>query len=244
THRGCCSASGGPWRTPGCGCAAPTSPRSARTPWTPSTSPAWTAHASPPRRRRRWRGNWRKRWRRDLVDAPCVDWACSPPKRGWSDRARRAHHDPRLFPADAGSAPVHSLQWAGAIYLPGRILWRAAQFRPRLRGPTPPCSIPSPTASARLSNTSAAKAACPRPTTPEGCPAPPPTSRTAATGSATLSARLSATSKTLRGKGRLSAADIAATAREIRIALLEADVALPVVRSFIKNVKDRALGAE
>ncbi|CAM5720857.1 Signal recognition particle 54 kDa protein [Streptomyces griseoloalbus] len=50
--------------------------------------------------------------------------------------------------------------------------------------------------------------------------------------------------KNLRGKGRLSEADIDATAREIRIALLEADVALPVVRSFIKNVKERALGAE
>ncbi len=48
----------------------------------------------------------------------------------------------------------------------------------------------------------------------------------------------------LRGKGRLSDADIDATAREIRIALLEADVALPVVRSFIAGVKERAKGAE
>ncbi|MFD5542091.1 signal recognition particle receptor subunit alpha, partial [Streptomyces sp. NPDC127079] len=60
----------------------------------------------------------------------------------------------------------------------------------------------------------------------------------------TLSDRLSATFKSLRGKGRLSEADIDAVAREIRIALLEADVALPVVRAFIKNVKERALGAE
>ncbi|MEU8790033.1 signal recognition particle protein [Streptomyces sp. NPDC048643] len=60
----------------------------------------------------------------------------------------------------------------------------------------------------------------------------------------TLSDRLSATFKNLRGKGRLSEADIDATAREIRIALLEADVALPVVRTFIKNVKERALGVE
>ncbi|MDI6409524.1 signal recognition particle protein [Streptomyces albus] len=60
----------------------------------------------------------------------------------------------------------------------------------------------------------------------------------------TLSDRLSATFKNLRGKGRLSEADIDATAREIRIALLEADVALPVVRAFIKQVKERALGAE
>ena len=42
----------------------------------------------------------------------------------------------------------------------------------------------------------------------------------------------------------MSEADIDATAREIRIALLEADVALPVVRAFINNVKERALGAE
>jgi signal recognition particle subunit SRP54 len=60
----------------------------------------------------------------------------------------------------------------------------------------------------------------------------------------TLSDRLAATFKNLRGKGRLSEADIDATARDIRIALLEADVALPAVRAFIKQVKDRALGAE
>ena len=72
----------------------------------------------------------------------------------------------------------------------------------------------------------------------------PPTPRTATAVFDTLSDRLSATFKNLRGKGRLSEADIDATAREIRIALLEADVALPVVRTFIKNVKERALGAE
>ncbi|GGS56218.1 MULTISPECIES: signal recognition particle protein [Streptomyces] len=60
----------------------------------------------------------------------------------------------------------------------------------------------------------------------------------------TLSDRLSATFKNLRGKGRLSEADIDATAREIRIALLEADVALPVVRAFIANIKERARGVE
>ncbi|MFD7496825.1 signal recognition particle protein [Streptomyces sp. NPDC059832] len=60
----------------------------------------------------------------------------------------------------------------------------------------------------------------------------------------TLSDRLAATFKNLRGKGRLSEADIDATAREIRIALLEADVALPVVRAFIANVKERARGVE
>ncbi|NMH98879.1 signal recognition particle protein [Pseudonocardia acidicola] len=60
----------------------------------------------------------------------------------------------------------------------------------------------------------------------------------------TLSERLSGTLRDLRGKGRLSDADIDATAREIRIALLEADVALPVVRSFIAKVKERAKGAE
>ncbi|MEY9966379.1 signal recognition particle subunit SRP54 [Streptacidiphilus sp. MAP12-16] len=60
----------------------------------------------------------------------------------------------------------------------------------------------------------------------------------------TLSDRLAATFKNLRGKGRLSEADIDATCREIRIALLEADVALPAVRAFIKQIKERALGAE
>ncbi|MDQ3628125.1 MAG: signal recognition particle protein [Actinomycetota bacterium] len=60
----------------------------------------------------------------------------------------------------------------------------------------------------------------------------------------TLHDRLAATFKTLRGKGRLSEADIDATAREIRIALLEADVALPAVKQFIAAVKERARGAE
>src|SRR6266536_1423312 len=60
----------------------------------------------------------------------------------------------------------------------------------------------------------------------------------------TLSDRLSATFKNLRGKGRLTDADIDATAREIRIALLEADVALPVVRTFVAALRDRARGEE
>ena len=60
----------------------------------------------------------------------------------------------------------------------------------------------------------------------------------------TLSDRLTATLKDLRGKGRLSDADIDATCREIRIALLEADVALSVVRQFIAQIKQRAKGAE
>ncbi|HET9139294.1 signal recognition particle protein [Actinophytocola sp.] len=60
----------------------------------------------------------------------------------------------------------------------------------------------------------------------------------------TLSDRLTAVLQNLRGKGRLTDADIDTTAREIRIALLEADVALPVVRTFIAKVKERAKGAE
>ena len=59
-----------------------------------------------------------------------------------------------------------------------------------------------------------------------------------------LSDRLTGALKDLRGKGRLSPADIDATAREIRLALLEADVALPVVRPFIAKIKERAKGAE
>jgi signal recognition particle subunit SRP54 len=60
----------------------------------------------------------------------------------------------------------------------------------------------------------------------------------------TLSDRLTQVFSSLRGRGRLSPADIDATCREIRIALLEADVALPVVRDFIARVKERALGAD
>jgi signal recognition particle subunit SRP54 len=60
----------------------------------------------------------------------------------------------------------------------------------------------------------------------------------------TLSDRLTQVFSSLRGQGRLSAADIDATTREIRIALLEADVALPVVRQFIARVKERASGSE
>ncbi|MDQ1720653.1 MAG: signal recognition particle subunit, partial [Pseudonocardiales bacterium] len=60
----------------------------------------------------------------------------------------------------------------------------------------------------------------------------------------TLSDRLNKVFTGLRGKGRLSPADIDSVAREIRIALLEADVALPVVRQFIAAVKERAAGEE
>ena len=59
-----------------------------------------------------------------------------------------------------------------------------------------------------------------------------------------LSQRLTQTMQKLRGKGRLTEESIQETLREVRIALLEADVALPVVQSFIKQVKDRALGQE
>ena len=59
-----------------------------------------------------------------------------------------------------------------------------------------------------------------------------------------LSDRLAETFRNLRGKGRLSPADIDATLREIRKALLEADVALEVVKDFIQAIRDRALGDE
>lgn len=59
-----------------------------------------------------------------------------------------------------------------------------------------------------------------------------------------LSDRLSSTFKQLRGKGRITENDIEETVREIRIALLDADVALPVVREFCATIKQRALGAE
>ena len=61
---------------------------------------------------------------------------------------------------------------------------------------------------------------------------------------ATLSDRLTSTFRNLRTRGRLSEADIDATIREIRRALLDADVAVPVVRAFTGTVRERALSAE
>ena len=60
----------------------------------------------------------------------------------------------------------------------------------------------------------------------------------------TLSSRLGAILDSIRGQGRLSEDQVNAAARELRMALLEADVALPVVRDFVEKVKQRALGAE
>jgi signal recognition particle subunit SRP54 len=59
-----------------------------------------------------------------------------------------------------------------------------------------------------------------------------------------LTQRLTQTMQKLRGKGRLTEDSIRETLREVRIALLEADVALPVVQSFISQVRERALGQE
>jgi len=59
-----------------------------------------------------------------------------------------------------------------------------------------------------------------------------------------LTSRLSGVIKTLRGQARLTEANIQDALREVRMALLEADVALPVVKDFIAHVKERALGQE
>ena len=59
-----------------------------------------------------------------------------------------------------------------------------------------------------------------------------------------LSDRLAQTFKNLRTKGKLTPADIDTTLREIRRALLEADVALEVVKTFVAAVRERALGDE
>jgi len=61
---------------------------------------------------------------------------------------------------------------------------------------------------------------------------------------ATLSDRLTATFRSLRGKGRLSEAEIDATIGQIRRALLDADVAVPVVREFTAKVRERAFSDE
>src|SRR5210317_679248 len=59
-----------------------------------------------------------------------------------------------------------------------------------------------------------------------------------------LTDRLSRTLKNLRGQGRLTEDNIRDTLREVRMALLEADVALPVVKEFIDRVRERATGQE
>jgi signal recognition particle subunit SRP54 len=60
----------------------------------------------------------------------------------------------------------------------------------------------------------------------------------------TLSDRLGGIFDRLRGRGALSEDDVAAAMREIRVALLEADVALPVVRDFIAGVREKAVGQD
>ncbi len=59
-----------------------------------------------------------------------------------------------------------------------------------------------------------------------------------------LTQRLSATVERLRGRGRLTEENIRETTREVRVALLEADVALPVVQALIERIKVRAVGQE
>src|SRR5580700_11845903 len=59
-----------------------------------------------------------------------------------------------------------------------------------------------------------------------------------------LSARLTRTIEKLRGRGRITEENVAETLREVRVALLEADVALPVIKRFVDAVKAQALGAE
>jgi signal recognition particle subunit SRP54 len=59
-----------------------------------------------------------------------------------------------------------------------------------------------------------------------------------------LSERLSRLVKSMRGQARITESNVQDMLREVRMALLEADVALPVVRDFVARVKDRALGAE
>jgi signal recognition particle subunit SRP54 len=59
-----------------------------------------------------------------------------------------------------------------------------------------------------------------------------------------LTARLTATLESLRGRGRITEDNIAQALRDTRVALLEADVALPVVKGFIESVKARSVGAQ
>jgi len=59
-----------------------------------------------------------------------------------------------------------------------------------------------------------------------------------------LTARLARTVESLRGRGRITEDNVGEALREVRMALLEADVALPVIKTFIESVKTKALGAE
>jgi signal recognition particle subunit SRP54 len=59
-----------------------------------------------------------------------------------------------------------------------------------------------------------------------------------------LSERLAGTLQKIRGQGRITEDNVKETLREVRMALLEADVALPVVREFVASVKERAMGQE
>ena len=59
-----------------------------------------------------------------------------------------------------------------------------------------------------------------------------------------LTSRLSGVIKTLRGEARLTEVNIQEALREVRMALLEADVALPVIKEFIARVKEKAVGKE
>ena len=57
-----------------------------------------------------------------------------------------------------------------------------------------------------------------------------------------LSDKLAASFKKLRGKGRLTEADVKEAMREVRLALLEADVSYKVVKDFVNKVSERAMG--
>ena len=59
-----------------------------------------------------------------------------------------------------------------------------------------------------------------------------------------LSSKLSGVFDRLKGRGALTESDVAEALREVRVALLEADVALPVVKDFIAKIKERAVGHE
>ena len=59
-----------------------------------------------------------------------------------------------------------------------------------------------------------------------------------------LSDKLNNVFKKLRGKGRLSESDVKEAMREVRLALLEADVSYKVVKDFVKSVSERAVGTD
>ena len=155
-------------------------------------------------------------------------------------RARSRTSGARASPCRTmGPAPTeyaHMVDWDmtvchtyyGVGYQQGNVgdyIWDAGRWAASAAAPVPPDRV-------HVSLTAGQRLTAARPSTPARL----------ARVFESLSDRLTGVLSGLRGKGRLTDADIDATTREIRLALLEADVSLPVVRAFVARIKERATG--